>query len=168
MMNRKVLGVLSVLGLGVIILGFENPAHSGFEVGNGRQLIKNDPGNYKLMIPERLEVGFADRLTEIISPFAEGTPRARLQINVVKNVPVDSHSDLVASNPEWTPITLAGLHGIRKEIILPTKLHQIEVRLFVKTNEMIIINLEGTPTGSAASSLFGGMEESLGTFELLK
>jgi hypothetical protein len=156
-----------VVGLPLFFVAFAQTAHSGFEVGNGRQVIKNEAGNYRVVVSDKLEVGFANRLTEATSPIGLGTPRTRLQINVVRNTPIDSLMELRNDNPDWSPVKIAGLDGIRKEVVLPTGIRQIEVRLFVKMNEVIVINLEGVPVGPAAGSLFAGLEESLTSFDLL-
>jgi hypothetical protein len=155
---------------GLIATSLCSLAIAGFEVGNGRLLIRNDPGNYSIIVPDKLEIDKFDRFTEAISPRSEGTPRTRLQINVVKNTGFSSVDELIQSKPDatWTQISLAGLDGIRKNDVLPTNLHQVEIRLFSKANEMIIINLEGLRQGTISAAFFEGIERSLGTFKLNK
>src|SRR5262245_2056433 len=125
------------------VLALCSLAYAGFEIGNGRQLVKNPIGNYSIIVPDRLEVGTFKRLTDAIIPISEGTSRANFHTDIVKTMSITSPAELIDSRPDatWTPITLAGLSGIRKDEILPTKLHQVEIRLFSKANEMIVINL---------------------------
>jgi len=156
MSKRVFLGVLGLCSLAI----------AGFEVGNGRTLLKNEAGKYSIIVPNRLEIGKFDRFTEAISPSSEGTPRARLQINVVKNTGIETIDELVATKPDanWAQLSLAGLSGIRKDEVLPTNLHQVEIRLFSKANEMIVINLEGVPQGTVSAAFYRDIENSLGTF----
>ena len=139
----------------------------GFEIGNGRKLIKNTNGSYEIIIPEKLEVGFANRYTEIIAPLFEGTPRARLQINIVKADSLNTLADLVESRSGqgWEAVKLAGLNGIKKVEILPTRLQQIEYRLLYRPTELIVINAEGVPSGSPATA-FEMLQQSLETFQV--
>lgn len=141
----------------------------GFEVGNGKKLIKNTPGNYEIIVPETLEVGFSNKFTEIIAPLFDGTPRAKLQINLVKNEKIGNLSELVNSvSPEdgsWTQTTLAGYDGIKSEIVLPTKLHQIEYRLFFKEFEILVLNIEGIPSYSPKST-FESLKKALETLKI--
>lgn len=143
-------------------------AFPGFEVGNGKKLVKNIPGNYEISIPESLEVGFSNKFTEIIAPLFEGTPRAKLQLNLARNEKIGNLSELVNSVSEdrsWTQTTLAGYDGIRTEVILPTKLHQIEYRLFFKEFEILILNVEGIP-GYSSKSTFESLQKSLETLKI--
>lgn len=168
-MNTKLNVRYAVLGVGLCSAFFvSKTALPGFEIGNGRKLIKNVPGSYGIVVPEKLEVGFYNRFTEIIAPLMEGTPRARLQINVVKFESLNTLTDLLESKDGqgWVPVKLAGYSGIKKEETLPTRLRQIEFRLFYRPNEIIVINLEGVPGGSP-SSAFEGFQQSLETFQVL-
>lgn len=143
-------------------------AFPGFEVGNGKKLVKNTPGNYEIAIPESLEVGFSNKFTEIIAPLFEGTPRAKLQLNLIRNEKIGNLSELVNSVSEdrsWTQTTLAGYDGIRTEVVLPTKLHQIEYRLFFKEFEILILNVEGIPSYSPKST-FEALQKALETLRI--
>ncbi len=143
-------------------------ALSGFEIGNGKKTIKNTPGNYELIVPEKLEVGFSNKFTELISPLFEGTPRTRLQINIVKDEKISKFSELVNSvSPleNWNQIKLAGFEGIKSEVLLPTKLLQIEYRLLHKEGEIIIIHIEGVPTNSPTST-FNNLTKALDSLKI--
>ncbi|MSP18048.1 MAG: hypothetical protein EXR74_00610 [Bdellovibrionales bacterium] len=142
-------------------------AFSGFEIGNGRKVIKNTPGQYELIIPKSLEVGFSSKFTEAITPLFEGTPRAKLQINIIKDAKIGTYSDLIYNTSEsnWSGCSLAGFQGIKNEVVLPTRLHQIEYRLFYKEFQVIVINIEGIPSGLAASP-FEKIQTSLDSFKL--
>ena len=158
--NLLVFGFIPLLLIPVI-------AFSGFEIGNGRKVIKNTPGQYQLIVPESLEVGFSSKFTEAITPLFEGTPRAKLQINIIKDEKIATYSDLISSTSEsnWNSCSLAGFQGIKNEVILPTRLHQIEYRLFYKEFQVIVINIEGIPSELPASP-FEKIQKSLDSFKL--
>jgi hypothetical protein len=154
-------------GLALIFL-ISRIAFSGFEIGNGKKVVKNTPGSYEFIIPDTLEVGFSNRFTEVIAPLFDGTPRAKLQINIVKNNSIGSFSDLVNSigtDTNWTRVSLAGYDGIKSELVLPTKLHQLEYRLFFKEFELLVINVEGIPRYSPKST-FEQLQKALDTLKI--
>ena len=107
----------------VVLLIAVATAKAGFEIGNGRKIIENVKGGYSIVVPEKTEVGTSKNYTEVIAPLSEGTPRARLQINVVKDTGLMTINDLVDSKKDgsWTVTKLAGLEGIQKEETLPTR-----------------------------------------------
>lgn len=160
-------GILPNLCL-LAILICSATAHPGFEIGNGKKTVKNTPGNYEIIIPDKLEVGFSNKFTELIAPLFEGTPRAKLQINIVKNELVGSLSDLINNLPvdnRWTKVSLAGFDGIRNEVVLPNKVHQIEYSLFFKEFELLVINIEGVP-GYSSKSNFEMLQRALDTLKI--
>jgi hypothetical protein len=147
---------------------FSGVAYPGFEMGNGKKIVKNTPGNYEIIIPDKLEAGFSNKFTELIAPLFDGTPRAKLQINIVKNDLVKSLFELVNSVPgdnTWTQASLAGFDGIRNETVLPNKVHQLEYRLFFKEFEVLVISVEGVP-GYSSKSNFEMLQRALDTLKI--
>ncbi len=120
---------------------------AGFEIGNGRKLIKNEPGKYLMKIYDKWEVGKADAFTEITSPLYEGVPRARLQINVIESDNIQNLTDLYASRKEatWIPVVLGKLQGIQQEKVLSNGVHEMEVRLFRNAGEVVVMQMDGRP-----------------------
>lgn len=120
---------------------------AGFEIGNGRKLIRNEPGKYLMKIYDKWEVGQAEAFTEITSPLHEGVPRARLQINVVGSDNIQSLQDLYASRSEvtWIPVALGKLQGIQQEKVLSNGVHEMEVRLFRTPGEVVVMQMDGRP-----------------------
>lgn len=137
-------------------------AWAGFEIGNGRKIIENKNGGYTIIVPEKTEVGTTKNYTEVIAPLSEGTPRARLQINVVKDPGLKTINDLVDSQKDgtWVPVKMADLDGIQKEETLTTRLRQIEIRLFLREGEIVVVNLEGVP-GPSLITPFEAIKSSL-------
>ena len=120
------------------------------------------------MVPKRLEVGFSSRFTEVIAPLSDGTPRAKLQINIVKNEKIGSLNELinsVSADNSWKPTAIAGFDGMRNEITLPTRLHQIEYRLFLKEFEVLVVTIEGIPDYSPKST-FETLQKALETLKI--
>ena len=156
-----------IIGLALLVI-CSAAAIAGFEIGNGKKLIKNTPGNYEIVIPDRLEVGFSNSFTEVIAPLFDGTPRAKLQVNLIKDDNIGNISELVNSVPNvssWTQTTLAGFDGIRNEVVLPTKLHQIEYRILFRAFEILVINIEGIP-GYSPKSTFETLQKSVETLKI--
>ena len=158
---------ISRLLLGLIAALCTSVSWGGFEIGNGRKVIVNGTGGYSIVIPEKMEVGNSKTFTEVITPLPAGTPRARLQINVVRDEGLITIHDLVDSRKDgvWTPINLAGLAGIQKEETLPTRLRQIEIRLLLRPREILVVNLEGVP-GPSMMNPFETIRESLETLKV--
>ena len=142
-------------------------ARGGFEIGNGRKTVENVKGRYSIVVPEKMEVGRSKSFTEILGPLSEGTPRTRLHINVVNEDSLLTLNDLIDSKKDgWTSVKIAGLEGIQKEDVLPTRVHQIEIRLFLRPGQVIVLNLEGAP-GPSLMTPFESVKESLGSFKNL-
>lgn len=140
---------------------------AGFEIGNGRKLIKNEPGKYSMKIYDKWEVGQADAFTEVISPLYEGVPRARLQINVVATDAIRTLQDLYESrrDPTWIPLVLGKLQGIQQEKVLSNGVHELEVRLFRRDGEVVVLQMDGRP-GTQALTAFDKVISALPTFQI--
>ncbi len=139
---------------------------AGFEIGNGRKLIKNEPGKYLMKIYDKWEVGQADAFTEVTSPLIEGVPRARLQMNVVNGKETQSIQDLYESRKEanWIPMALGSLQGIQLERVLANGVHEMEVRLFRAPGEVVVMQMDGKP-GTAELTPFDKLINALTTFK---
>lgn len=150
------------------LFSFSQAAFPGFEIGNAKT-IENLPGRYKITVPSKTEVGSVKTYTEAIAPLSEGTPRTRLQINLVTENNMNSVANLIDSRLEenWSPINLSGLSGIKKEVTVSTGLSQVEVRLFLRPGKIIVINLEGVPSPSPLSP-FEVLKDSIETFKVLQ
>jgi hypothetical protein len=120
---------------------------AGFEIGNSRKLIENEPGKYLLKIYDKWEVGMAQAFTEITSPLYEGIPRARLQINVVESNAIQSLQDLYQARKDarWIPVALGKLQGLQQEKVLSSGVHEVEVHLFRAPGEVLVMQMDGLP-----------------------
>lgn len=141
---------------------------AGFEIGNGRVIIKNYAGKYQLKIYDKWEVGIMERFTEVISPIYEGIPRARLQINAVIDERVTTVDDLVQpnENSEWGRVFLGDLDGVKKEVSQPNGIHNLEVRLFRGPGDLIVINVDGKPGSGSTATVFDRLQAQLMSFQL--
>ncbi len=144
------------------------PEVMGFELGNGRTIARNQPGNYALSVSDTSEVGYLDKFTEVIASLAEGTPRARLLINPVHADTISTLDDLVGDKVEkhWMLTNLNGLEGVKREITLSSGLSQLEIQLFRTKGELIVISLEGKADKEGKSS-YSRFRNALETFHLL-
>lgn len=143
------------------------PIFGGFEIGNALKVIENVPGRYSITVPHKSEVGTVRNFTEVIAPLTEGTPRTRLQVNVVNEERMKTVVDLIDSKQDesWTPISLSGLQGIKKEMTVSTGLRQVEVRLFLRPSKVVVVTLEGVPSPSPLSS-FEMLKDSIETLKV--
>lgn len=66
------------------ILIYSATAHPGFEIGNGKKTVKNTPGNYEIIIPDKLEVGFSNKFTELIAPLSKERPELNFKSTLLK------------------------------------------------------------------------------------
>lgn len=157
----------SVLAGTLGVLCISHMAQAGFEIGNAKKEVTNIPGKYSIVVPDKSEVGITKHYTEVVTPLSEGTPRTRLQINLVTEANLKTVADLVDSRKEenWSAITLSGLQGIKKEEKVSTGLQQIEVRLFLRPGKIIVVNLEGVPSPSALSP-FEVLKDSIETLKV--
>jgi hypothetical protein len=139
---------------------------AGFEIGNGRKLIKNEPGKYLMKIYDKWEVGQAEAFTEITSPLYEGVPRARLQINVVDSTNIQSLDDLYQSRREssWIPVAMGKLQGVQQEKTLSSGVVEMEVRLFRAPGEVLVMQMDGRP-GKKELTPFDKVISALTTFQ---
>lgn len=90
----------------------------GFEIGNGRTLIRNLAGRYTLKVPVQWEVGVSNKMTEIMTPQRKNIPRSRIQINILGADGIQSTQDLLLrkkDDEDWRPMdTNPRLTGIEK------------------------------------------------------
>lgn len=155
------------------------PEGWGFEIGNGKRLIRNLNGMYGLRINNAWEVGVAGRFTEIFTSLAEGTPRAILRINVLdsKNCSycarIDSFNKLVdlftSRATGWTVIDksrIGGHDAIQKEGDIGAGRCMLDVRVFKKPGEVASISLDSAPDCTGQSS-YQTIRQSLESFEFL-
>ncbi len=140
---------------------------AGFEIGNGKKLIKNLIGKYSAKIDPKYEVGQFEAFTEITSPLSEGVPRARWQINAVNSTEIQSLRDLYESLKEttWVPTALAKMQGLQREVILPNGVSQIDMRLFRGPGELVIMQMDGRP-GTKALTPFDKVVSAASSFEV--
>ena len=139
---------------------------AGFEIGNGRKLIKNLDGGYLMKIYKDWEVGINGKFTEVVAPIYEGVPRGRLQINVLGEGDLDSAIDTSQQRPasDWMPVVLGDLQGVQKSRLLPSGINSTEVRLFRDTGEVIVMTLDGAP-GKDTLTAYDKIQHSLTTFK---
>jgi hypothetical protein len=139
---------------------------AGFEIGNGKKMIKNEPGRYGMKIYDKWEVGLAEAFTEVISPLHEGVPRARLQINVVPSTNIQSLQDLYESRRDsgWIPVVIGRLQGVQQEKILANGVHEVEVRLFRNPGEVLVLQMDGRP-GTQQLTPFDKVVSALTSFQ---
>lgn len=142
---------------------------AGFEIGNGRKLIKNVNGMYLLKIYKDWEAGTLDKLTEIISPLHEGIPRARLRINVMQGEKREMIRQILEKKEaqDWVPVVLDQLNGLQKQTVQPSGIHEVEVRLFRDTGETILLHMDGRPGEPNAPTAFDKVQSALSTFQTL-
>lgn len=163
------LGIISLLCLSVSAFASSEDKW-GFEVGNGRKDMHNPTGRYGMRVPDQMEVGYVDEFTEVITPLNEGTPRTRLQVNVVKGkTPAHGLNALEtwgADNGGARKVSLAGMNGTMSQTRQLDGRREIEIRLQRTPSEMVVIHLEGRP-GTKAFAAFQKIVDSLGTFETL-
>lgn len=178
-MIERMRGIAIIIGLTFTVASTVSFGHivnplgddQGFEIGNGRKLIRNLAGKYGVNVPDKWEAGLFKSFTEVIAPLYEGTPRSRLQINVIKPTGATSPIELLKTKSEdtWTRVALAELEGIKKETILAGGVHEVDIELFRGKEELIVINLTGKPkeiTSGAAPSSFDRLYRSLQTIHL--
>lgn len=139
---------------------------AGFEIGNGRKVIRNQAGAYLLKIYKEWEVGILGKFTEIISPLYEGVPRARLQINVLHEDKLKTVEDLLDSMPseEWMPVVLGELEGVQKRRPTVNGVQTTEVRLFRGPGEVIVMALDGKP-GDNELTAYDKVQHALTSFK---
>ena len=138
-------------------------AYGGFEIGNGRT-VQNLEGGYELKIPENFEVGRAGKFTEIVAPLNTGTPRSRVLLNVVSEPGVLAPEE---NKSEWEAVMIGQLSALRKKTVLPTQLHQVETRIGIKPGEVLVIHVEGNPSGTP-DGIFEAASQSVDTLKIIE
>lgn len=148
-----------------------NPESLGFEIGNGKRIIRNLNGMYGLRIFGSWEASISDKFTEVITSLSDGTPRARLQINMVQAESIRTFNDLVdlflGKAKGWTVAKIGDLEAVQKEANLSTGRCVLDVRVFKAPQEIAVINLDAAPKCDGPSA-YAKIKASLDTFYFIK
>lgn len=136
-----------------LVLFSTGPSIAGFEIGNGKRILRNEKGRYELKTLKQLEAGIRESLTEVVSPLSEGTPRSRLQIDIIPSK--------VEHSTGATIIEVGGREASQYRVILPNGVHKVEI-LVPRESDTVAINIEGVP-GLLIPSSFDRLLETLAT-----
>lgn len=127
----------AVVGERVFIEGIDDVA--GFEIGNGRTLVTNFPGQYWLEIKgKNWLIGTDNTQTEVLAISDSGILHARLRI-LIQKVEKDSDKDWI--KPENT-VAIGRTKGTESSTYLDNGKAVVEFRV-VRGNELIRIQVEG-------------------------
>ena len=141
---------------------------AGFEIGNGKRLIRNPSGLYGMKISNSWRHEFFGQLTEIVSGFS-GRPKARLRISMETDENIQTFADLVLlfrRKMGWSIDKIAGLDAILKEEELSDGHCMLDAKVFRAPGEVAVITLDGAPDCRGPSA-YGTIKTSLETFHFI-
>jgi hypothetical protein len=146
----------------------DKPEGMGFEIGNGKRMVRNMGGLYGLNVPQNWEVGFHGKFTEILTSLQEGSPRARLHINVITAEAIRTFRDLVnqLNGRGFSVAKIGSLDAVQREDELNNGRCMLDVRVFRAPQEIAVITLDGSRDCHGASA-YTRIKDSLDTFKFI-